>query len=116
DFHVWESLPEKVSTPEFSLKVEFEHARQRVWLRLEGRLHGSQAERFWSQVGEAMAQRRTKLVFDLKKLQVSEARSLKAMREKFAGCRDTVRVVLPKLAHAHPEVLILARIFEQYRA
>ncbi|MBI5622230.1 MAG: hypothetical protein HY924_00480 [Elusimicrobia bacterium] len=115
DLHVWESLPEKVSTSEFNLRVEFEHARRRVWLRLEGRLHGSQAERFWAQVSEAMAQRRTQLVFDFKKLQVSEAKTLKAMRERFSQYRDTVRVVLPKLAHAHPELLILARIFEQYR-
>ncbi|MBI5883147.1 MAG: hypothetical protein HZB91_08590 [Elusimicrobia bacterium] len=115
DLHVWEALPGKFATPEFNLKVEFEHARQRVWLRLEGRLHGTQAEAFWTQVGEAMALRRTQLVFDFKKLQVSEARSLKAMREKLSQYRDTVRVVLPKLAHAHPELLILAKIFEQYR-
>ncbi|MBI4676572.1 MAG: hypothetical protein HY748_03215, partial [Elusimicrobia bacterium] len=44
-----------------------------------------------------------------------EAKTLKTMREKLARYRDTVRVVLPKLAHAHPEVLILARIFQQYR-
>ncbi|MBI5210151.1 MAG: hypothetical protein HY927_09305 [Elusimicrobia bacterium] len=115
DFHVWESLPEKFSTPEFNLRVEFEHARQRVWLRLEGRLAGTQAEKFWAQVGEAMAQRRTQLVFDFKKLQVSEAKSLKAMREKLSQYRDTVRVVMPKLAHAHPELLILAKIFQQYK-
>ncbi|MBI5882329.1 MAG: hypothetical protein HZB91_04410, partial [Elusimicrobia bacterium] len=115
DFHVWEALPGKFSTPEFNLKVEFEHARQRVWLRLEGRLHGSQAEAFWTQVGEAMAQRRTQLVFDFKKLQISEAKTLKAMREKLSRYRDTVRVVMPKLAHAHPELLILAKIFQQYR-
>ncbi|MBI5624098.1 MAG: hypothetical protein HY924_09985 [Elusimicrobia bacterium] len=114
DFHVWESMAEKYATPEFSLKVEFEHARQRVWLRLEGKLHGSQAERLWTQVEEAMAQRRTQLVFDFKKFQVSEAKTLKSMREKLSQYRDTVRVVFPKLAHAHPELLILAKIFQQY--
>ncbi|MBI5208549.1 MAG: hypothetical protein HY927_01085 [Elusimicrobia bacterium] len=116
DFHLWESLPKKLSCPEFDVRVELEHARRRVWLRLEGKLAGSNAEKLWQQLSELLAQRKTRLVLDFKKLQASEGPAVAALREKLAAYRDRVRLVMPKLAHAHPEVLILAKIFHQYKA
>jgi hypothetical protein len=36
------------------------------------------------------------------------------LREKLVACGDRVRVVLPKLSAAHPELLLLAAMFHQY--
>jgi hypothetical protein len=41
---------------------------------------------------------------------------LTALRESLKAYRDRIQLVLPKLAVAHPELMLLAGLFEAYRA
>ncbi|MGH7992397.1 MAG: B12-binding domain-containing radical SAM protein, partial [Limisphaerales bacterium] len=43
-FRLWEEFQTKVANPNFSVKVELQHARQQVWMRLEGVLSARDAE------------------------------------------------------------------------
>jgi len=36
------------------------------------------------------------------------------IKERLAGYRDRIRVILPKVSAAHPELLILAGMFRHY--
>jgi hypothetical protein len=54
-------------------------------------------------------------VLDLKKLQWDKVDDLHPLREKLAAYRSRIRLVLPKLAAAHPEVILLAGMFQHYR-
>jgi hypothetical protein len=51
-------------------------------------------------------------VLDLNKLDKVE--NLRPLRERLAGYRDRIRVVLPKVSAAHPELLLLAGVFQSY--
>ena len=54
-------------------------------------------------------------MLDLKKLQWEKVDHLRPLREKLAAHRSRIRLVLPKLAAAHPEVILLAGMFQHYR-
>ena len=41
EFHLWEEIPHKISIPELAIRVELQHAKKQVWLRLEGALSAS---------------------------------------------------------------------------
>ena len=43
-FHLWEEIQRKVSIPDLSIQVELRHAKEQVWLRLEGALSSAEAE------------------------------------------------------------------------
>ena len=40
---------------------------------------------------------------------------LRPLREKLAAHRSRIRLILPKLTAAHPEVILLASMFQHYR-
>jgi len=113
-FELWEELHRKVTSPEFSVQVELQHAKQQVWMRLEGALSRSEAERLAQRLGESLARSRNRLVLDLKKLHWDKATDLAPLREQLANYRSRIRVILPKLSAAHPELLLVAGMFHHY--
>ena len=54
-------------------------------------------------------------MLDLKKLQWDKVDDLSPLREKLAAYRSRIRLILPKLAAAHPEVILLAGMFQHYQ-
>ena len=113
-FEMWEQLHRKVSSPDFSIQVELQHAKQQVWMRLEGALSKRDAEGLAQRLSESLARSKNQLVLDLNKLHWDKA-DLKPLREKLAEYRSRIRVVLPKLSAAHPEVILIASLFNHYR-
>ncbi|MCX5786957.1 MAG: hypothetical protein NTX64_00380 [Elusimicrobia bacterium] len=118
-FRLWEDMPSKISIPGLDIRVELQHARHQVWVRLEGALEGSQAERLWAQLQAAMASSRNSLVLDLKKLRWDGSAASQSLKRHLEEYRSRVRLVLPqlpRLSHAHPELLLLAKVFQLYKS
>jgi hypothetical protein len=113
-FEMWEELHRKVASPEFSIQVELQHAKQQVWMRLEGALSRTDAEGLAHRIGESLARSKNRLVLDLNKLHWDKTTDLQPLREKLADYRSRIRVILPKLSAAHPELLLLAGMFQHY--
>ncbi len=115
-FDLWEQLHRKTAFPNLSVQVELQHAKQQVWMRLEGKLSRADAEGLGQRIRDSLIRSKTRLVLDLKKLQWDKADDLRPLREKLAAHRSRIRVILPKLAAVRPEVLLLASGFELYKA
>jgi hypothetical protein len=115
DFHLWEELPHKISIPELSIRVDLQHARQQVWLRLEGALSAANAEGLGQRLHDSLARSKSRLVLDLSKLHWDKVDDLRPLREKLAAYHSRVRLVLPKLSAAHPELMLLASVFHHYK-
>ena len=113
-FEMWEGLQRKVESPDFSIQVELQHAKQQVWLRLEGAMAAHHAEGLAHRLSESLARSKNRLVLDLKSLHWDQATDLKPLRDKLAEYRSRIRVVLPRLAAAHPEVILVAGMFHHY--
>lgn len=112
----WEELHRKFASPDFYLQVELQHARQQVWLRLEGALSPDDAKGLARRIGESLARSRARVVLDLKKLHWDNKTDLQPLRETLASYRSRIRVVLPKLSAEHPELMLLASVFHPYQA
>jgi hypothetical protein len=112
---LWEGLRRKAALPNLCIQVELQQARQQVWLRLEGKLSRTEAEGLGQRIRDSLARTRSRLVLDLNQLQWDKADDLEPLREKLAGYRSRIRLILPKLASAHPEVILLASMFQHYR-
>lgn len=110
-FAIWEEFQRKVTSPDFSIQVELQHAKQQVWMRLEGTMAAHHVEGLAHRLSESLARSKHHLVLDLKRLHWDKATDLKPLREKLAEYRSRIRVVLPKLAAAHPEVILVAGMF-----
>jgi hypothetical protein len=113
-FGMWEELHRKVTSPDFSIQIELQHAKQQVWMRLEGALSGHDAEGLAHHLSEALARSRNRLVLDLKKLHWDKPTNLQPLREKLAEYRSRIRVVLPASADVHPGIVALAAAFQAY--
>ena len=105
----------KTSVPNLSVQVELRHAKQQVWLRLEGDLSSAQAEGLGQRIRDSLARSRSRLVLDLHKLHWDKVDDLRPLREKLAAYRSRIRLILPRLTAAHPEVVLLASVFELYK-
>jgi hypothetical protein len=92
--------------------VELRHAKKEVWMRLEGVLTAPEAARLGERLRESLARSKGKLVLDFKKIHWDKVESLEPLREKLAAYRSRIRVVLPKLSSAHPELILLAAMFQ----
>ena len=103
-----------VASPDFSVRVELQHAKKQVWMRIEGALSSADAEGLAQRLRDSLARSRNHLVLDLNKLHWDKVGDLRPLREKLAAYRYRVRVVLPKLSAAHPELLLLASMFHHY--
>ena len=115
-FDLWEGLRRKAAFPNLSIQVDLQHAKQQVWMRLEGRLSRAEAEGLGQRIRESLARSKSRLVLDLKKLQWDKVDDLLPLREKLAAYRSRIRLILPKVAAAHPEVILLASMFQHYRS
>lgn len=113
-FELWEEFQAKVASPNFSVKVELQHARQQVWMRLEGALTSADAEGLAQRIRDSLARSKSRLVLDLNRLHWDKVEDLRPLREKLADYRSRIRVVLPRLSAAHPELLLLAGMFHRY--
>lgn len=113
-FHLWEEFHAKATSPDFSVKVELQHAKQQVWMRVEGKLSAADAESLARRIRDSLARSRSRLVLDLNRLHLDKAENLRHLREMPAAYRSRIRVILPKLSAAHPEWLLLANIFQPY--
>ena len=114
-FDLWEELRRKTKLPNLSIQVELQHAKQQVWMRLEGRLSRAEAESLGQRIRDSLARSKSRLVLDLKKLQWDKVDDLSPLREKLAAHRARIRLILPKLTAAHPEVILLAGMFQRYQ-
>jgi len=114
-FELWEELPTKISIPDFSMRVDLQHANKQVWLSLEGALSKTHAENLAQRLHDSLVQTKNRVVIDLKHLHWDKIEDLAPLCEKLAGYRSRIRLVLPKLTTAHPELLMLAAMFHQYR-
>ncbi len=114
-FHLWEKLPSEVAIPELDVQVELQHARKQVWLRLEGALSSAHSAGLGQRIHDSLAQSKAKLVLDLQSLHWDKIDDLQPLREKLATYQSRIRVVLPKLQAAHPELILLASMFHHYK-
>lgn len=114
-FDLWEELAEKFTLPEFSVQVDLQHAKKQVWVRLEGALSSAHAENLGQRIQESLARSKSRLVLDLNKLHWDKVDNLQPLRDKLAAHRDRVRLILPKLSAAHPEIILLAAMFQHYK-
>ncbi|HAM34411.1 MAG TPA: hypothetical protein DEB40_08795 [Elusimicrobia bacterium] len=112
---VWETLAARFKAPDFKLQVEFLHARRQVWLRMEGKLSRGDADRVWDGVGQALQRCRGRVIVDMKRLRGDASMISPELRARLAEYRSRVSLILPKLQHAHPELIILARMFRHYK-
>jgi radical SAM superfamily enzyme YgiQ (UPF0313 family) len=115
-FGLWQELPRKTVFPNLSVQVELQHAKQQVWMRLEGKLSQADAEGLGQRIRDSLARSRNRLVLDLKKLQWDKVDDLRPLREKLVAYRSRIRLILPKLAAAHPGMVLLASVFDLYKA
>ena len=84
-------------------------------MRLEGALSPTEAANLGQRIGDSLTRCKSRLVLDLKKLQWDKVDDLRPLSEKLAAYRSRIRLILPKVAAAHPEVLVLASMFQHYR-
>jgi len=114
-FDLWEELRRKASFPKLSIQVDLQHARRQVWMRLEGTLSNADAASLGQRIRDSLARSKTRLVLDLKKLQWDKVDDLRPLREKLSAYRSRIRLILPKVAAANPEVVLLASMFHHYQ-
>jgi haloalkane dehalogenase len=113
-YDLWEELHRKTAFPNLSVQIDLQHARQQVWLRLEGALSPTEAASLGQRIRDSMARSGSRLVLDLNKLHWDKVHDLRPLREKLSAYRSRIRLVLPKVAAAHPEVILLAGMFQCY--
>ncbi len=113
----WQEIQRKLSNPELSIGVELQHARDQVWLRLEGRLSAAGAEGLGQRIRDSLARTKSRLVLDLKNLHWDKVKAddLRPLREKLAEYRSRIRLVLPQVPRGHPELVLLASMFQLYK-
>jgi hypothetical protein len=114
-FHLWDEMHPKVSIPHLSIQVELQPAKKQVWMRLEGALSAVDSEGLARRIRDSLARGKSRLVLDLKKLQWDKVDDLRPLREELIAYRSRIRLILPKLAAAHPELVLLASTFHLYK-
>ena len=115
-YDLWEELHRKSVFPNLSVQVDLQHAKQQVWMRLEGALSSTEAASLGQRIRDSLARSKSRLVLDLKKLHWDKVDDLGPLREKLGAYRSRIRLILPKLAATHPEVILLASMFHPYKA
>ena len=114
-FHLWEDIPQKFTIPDLAIHVDLQHAKQQVWMRLEGVLSRANAEKLGQRIQDSLARSRSRLVLDLNKLHWDKAEDLQPLRDKLAAYHGRIRLIVPKLSAAHPEIVLLAAMFQHYK-
>jgi hypothetical protein len=111
-FEMWEDFRRKSVSPDYSTQVELRHATQEVWIRVEGALSASDAEKLGDRIQHSLARCKSKLVLDFKNVRWDKTQNLAPLREKLEAYRSRIRVILPKMSLAHPELILLAAMFQ----
>jgi hypothetical protein len=114
-FDLWEKFHREASIPDLSIQVELQHSRKQVWMRLQGALSSADADQLAQRLRDSLARSKSRLVLDLKKLQWDKTHDLRPLAEKLAAYRSRIRLILPKLSAAHPELVLLASVFHHYK-
>jgi hypothetical protein len=114
EFHIWEEIPDKISIPNLAVSVELQHAKRQVWLRLEGVLSAANAEGLGRRIQDSLARSKSRLVLDLNKLHWDKVDDLRPLCDKLSAYRSRIRLVVPKLSAAHPELILLVSMFRHY--
>jgi hypothetical protein len=114
-FQLWEEIPHRISIPDLSIQVDLQHAKKQVWLRLEGVLSATDAEGLAHQILHSLVRSKSRLVLDLNQLRWGSVDDLRPLLENLSGYRSHIRLVLPKLSAAHPELLLLVAMFHDYK-
>ena len=96
----------------FPSKSSCATAKEEVWMRLEGVLSPSDAEALGDRIQESLAAARANSCSTSKNFAGTRWRICEPLREKLAAYRSRIRVVLPKLSLAHPELILLAAMFQ----
>jgi radical SAM superfamily enzyme YgiQ (UPF0313 family) len=113
-FAMWQEFQKKHALSNFSVQVEWQAAKKQVWMKLEGALSRSDAESLGGRLRDSLSRSKNRLVLDLNKLHWDRAENLRPLAEHLKAYRSRIRVVLPKLSTAHPELLLLATMFHHY--
>ena len=113
-FHLWEELQRKVSIPDFSVRSNCNTRRNKSGCGWKARFR-QRTRRDWASAF-AIPWRAAKAAscLDLNKLHWDKVDDLRPLREKLAAYRSRIRLVLPKLSAAHPELMLLASMFHHY--
>jgi radical SAM superfamily enzyme YgiQ (UPF0313 family) len=114
-FELWEEFQRKFSAPNLTVQIELQHSRSQVWMRLEGALSAADAHGLGQRLRESLARSKSRLVLDLKRLHWDKVEDLEPLRAKLAAYRSRIWLVLPKLSAAHPELILLAGMFQHYK-
>jgi len=114
-FELWEEYRRKAPSPALSIQVDLQPANQEVCLRLEGAISPTEAASLGQRIRDSLTRSSSRLVLDLKKLQWDKVDDLRPLREKLSAYRSRIRLILPKVAAAHPEVILLAGMFQHYK-
>lgn len=114
-YDLWEELRRDVVFPSLSIQVELETPKRQVWMRLEGALSPTEAASLGQRIRDSLVRSKSRLVLDLKKLRWDTVEDLHPLREKLTAHRSRIRLILPKLAAAHPEAIRLAGMFHHYQ-
>ena len=114
-FDLWEEFQKKHPVPNFSIQVELQHAKQQVWMRLEGALSRPRTRKDWANAS-AIHWRGARTGWCSTSTNCTGTRrtTCRPLCEKLAAYRSRIRVVLPKLSAAHPELLLIASMFHHY--
>ncbi|MDH4241269.1 MAG: hypothetical protein OEW48_17055, partial [Phycisphaerae bacterium] len=113
---IWESLRDERISPNFSVRVDLQHAKRQVWVQLDGILDNLRAERLAHRIKEYLEKDRGKLILDLENVRDSRGKAFEALANKLRAYRRRIRIRLPRnyLGHA-AQFLLLAQIFKLYK-
>jgi len=108
-----ERLREESVPQQFSVQIELQHAKQQVWVRLEGMLDSMRSERLGLGIQKYLKASRARLVLDFTELKSRDGPAIRALCERLKKYRKRVRIALPKHAPAHAaEFLCLLGMFK----
>jgi hypothetical protein len=84
-------------------------------MRLAGPLSTADAHGLAQRIRDSLARSKSRLVLDLKRLHWDKVEDLGPLRARLAAYRSRIRLILPELSAAHPELILLAGVFQHYR-
>ena len=109
---MWEEFRHKTASPVFPRKWNCATRPRKCGCGWKGCSRPPKPPALGERLQESLARSKGKLVLDFKKLHWDKVESLEPLREKLAAYRSRIRVVLPKLSSAHPELILLAAMFQ----
>ncbi len=112
---LWQAFHGETSIPNLSIEVELHHSKEQVLMRLEGPLSSAGAEGLGQRISDSMAKCKSHLVLDLQNLHWDKTCNLDTLAEKLAAYKSRISLILPKLSASHPELILLASMFQLYK-